>query len=239
MFSKKITDSDAFLDMPAMARLLYYDLSMSADDDGFNSAPKRTLKTTGAQPEDLRALVENGFIIPFENGVVAIRHWRVHNQLRKDRHHNTTYTEQLAKLDVDENNIYQLKAAENYLESGNHLATTWQPDGNHLATEVRIGKVSIGQDRVGAASPPRARVFIPPTLEDVKAYVAERKSPVDPQGFIDFYASKGWMVGKSKMKDWKAACRNAEKWDRWAKRPVNTRVRSEEEYTKGGDFFGT
>lgn len=61
----------------------------------------------------------------------------------------------------------------------------------------------------------RAKRFVPPTLEEVRAYVAKRHSPVDPQRFIDFYASKGWMVGKNKMKDWKAACRNAEKWDEW------------------------
>ena len=61
----------------------------------------------------------------------------------------------------------------------------------------------------------RAKRFTPPTLAEVQSYVAERHSPVDPQGFIDFYASKGWMVGKTPMKDWKAACRNAEKWERW------------------------
>lgn len=59
--------------------------------------------------------------------------------------------------------------------------------------------------------------FVPPTLAEVQSYVAERQSPVDPQGFIDFYASKGWMVGKTPMKDWKAACRNAETWERWSR----------------------
>ena len=59
--------------------------------------------------------------------------------------------------------------------------------------------------------------FGPPTLAEVQSYVAERQSPVDPQGFIDFYASKGWMVGKTPMKDWKAACRNAETWERWSR----------------------
>ena len=68
----------------------------------------------------------------------------------------------------------------------------------------------------------RAKRFTPPTLAEVQSYVAERHSPVDPQGFIDFYASKGWMVGKTPMKDWKAACRNAEKWERWGnKAPQN------------------
>lgn len=59
--------------------------------------------------------------------------------------------------------------------------------------------------------------FVPPTLAEVQSYVAERQSPVDPQGFIDFYASKGWMVGKTPMKDWKASCRNAETWERWSR----------------------
>ena len=66
----------------------------------------------------------------------------------------------------------------------------------------------------------RAKRFTPPTLAEVQSYVAERHSPVDPQGFIDYYASKGWMVGKTPMKDWKAACRNAEKWERWGYAPA-------------------
>lgn len=69
----------------------------------------------------------------------------------------------------------------------------------------------------GADKPPKRSRFAPPTLEEVATYVRERGSSVDPQGFIDFYASKGWLVGKTPMKDWKAACRNAEKWERWAK----------------------
>ena len=70
--------------------------------------------------------------------------------------------------------------------------------------------------RVDADKPPRTR-FVPPTLEEVQSYVSERHSNVDPQGFIDFYEAKGWMVGKTPMKDWKAACRNAEAWERWNK----------------------
>ena len=57
----------------------------------------------------------------------------------------------------------------------------------------------------------RARRFTPPTLDDVLAYVRERGSDVDPQRFLDFYASKGWMIGKNPMKDWKAAVRTWEK----------------------------
>ena len=71
----------------------------------------------------------------------------------------------------------------------------------------------------GADKPPRhpRKRFVPPTVEQVAEYVRSRGSNVDPQGFIDFYESKGWMVGRTPMKDWKAACRNAESWERWKK----------------------
>lgn len=83
-----------------------------------------------------------------------------------------------------------------------------------------------GGGRGTADKPPRAARFTPPTLAEVQAYVSERQSPVDPQGFLDFYAAKGWLVGKTPMRDWKAACRNAESWERWAKRPDKNRIRS-------------
>ncbi len=53
--------------------------------------------------------------------------------------------------------------------------------------------------------------FTPPTAEEVKAYCLEKGYKVDPERFVDFYTSKGWIVGKTKMKDWKAAVRN---WSR-------------------------
>lgn len=75
--------------------------------------------------------------------------------------------------------------------------------------------------RVGTSKRPR---FVAPTLEEVTAYVRERGSKVDPQGFIDFYEANGWKVGKNKMKDWKAACRNAECWERWDKAAAGNRI---------------
>lgn len=56
--------------------------------------------------------------------------------------------------------------------------------------------------------------FTPPTYEQVSTYCKERKNTVDAERFLDFYESKGWMVGKNKMKDWKAAVRN---WERSSK----------------------
>ena len=123
------------------------------------------------------------------------------------------------------------------------MATNGQPsiqDVSKSDTQVRIDKEREEIDNK-AATPPRAKRFNPPTLAEVQAYVLERQSPVDPQGFIDFYESKGWMVGKTPMKDWKAACRNAENWERWRQRPTRAeswdRVKRDEEYRTGEDFF--
>ncbi|WP_337803124.1 hypothetical protein [Megasphaera sp.] len=57
----------------------------------------------------------------------------------------------------------------------------------------------------------KSKRFVKPTLDDVQAYCQERQNHVDPESFIDFYESKGWYVGKNKMKDWKAAVRT---WER-------------------------
>ena len=65
--------------------------------------------------------------------------------------------------------------------------------------------------------------FAPPTLEEVRAYCEERGNSVDPQKFVDFYQGKGWMVGRNKMKDWKACVRT---WERDSNKPTATPSRS-------------
>lgn len=102
------------------------------------------------------------------------------------------------------------------------------------------GQRDEGQRECGAAEPPTRPRFVPPTVEEVAAYVRECGSAVDPQVFWDFYAAKGWMVGKSKMKDWRAACRSAESWERWDRKPAASdrdRVKTEADY--GEELFFT
>lgn len=192
MFAKTIIDSDAFLDMPMSARLLYYDLAMRADDDGFINSPKKIMKFIGATNDDMNILIMRKFIIPFDNGVVVIKHWRIHNYIRKDTYNETAYKEEKAMLELDENKAYR-------------MANFDAVDG--ALTQVRLGKDSIGKDSIGN----NIGRFTPPDVDDVKAYCYERGNNVDAQAFVDFYSSKGWMVGKNKMKDWKAAVRT---WER-------------------------
>lgn len=91
MFSKVVIDSDTFLDMPLSAQALYFHLSMRADDDGFVNNPKRIQAYVGASTDDLKILLAKHFLIPFESGVVVIKHWKIHNYIQKDRYKETYY----------------------------------------------------------------------------------------------------------------------------------------------------
>lgn len=213
MFAKTIIDSDAFLDMPLSTQSLYFHLSMRADDDGFINNPKKIQRMVGASDDDLKLLIAKNFIIPFESGIVVIKHWKIHNYIRNDRYKETVYLDEKAQLDTKGNNAYTV-----CLPSG-------IPNGYRLDTQVRLGedrtvKESIVEDNDNGVAvdppptkPPRSR-FSPPTVDEVRAYCIERGNNVDPDRFVDYYSSNGWMVGKSKMKDWKAAVRTWEKNDR-------------------------
>ena len=153
MFTMKIVDSDAFLDMPMSTQALYFHLNMRADDDGFVNNPKKIQRMIGASEDDLKLLLAKRFILGFENGVIVIKHWRMHNLLRKDRYNPTQYIEEKARLEVKEDGAYTEKCEIDY------LATTWQPNGNQMATQDRIGKDSIGKDSIVeciSAEPTRA-----------------------------------------------------------------------------------
>ena len=193
MFAKTIIDSDAFLDMPVTARLLYYDLAMRADDDGFVNSPKKIMRMVGASQDDLAILIMKKFLIPFENGVVVIKHWKIHNYIQSDRYKPTPYQDEKAQLEVTDNKAYRLKEG---------VDTPCIHDVSTTDTQVR-DRLEIGKSKVNT--------FTVPTVDEVRAYCNERKNNIDPEAFIDHYDSNGWMVGKTKMKDWKAAVRN---WER-------------------------
>ena len=108
MFSKTIIDSDSFLDMPHSTQLLYFHLSMRADDDGFINNCKNIMRMIGCKDDDLKILIAKNFIIPFESGVIVIKHWRIHNYIQSDRYTETKYKEEKATLFLDENKAYTL-----------------------------------------------------------------------------------------------------------------------------------
>lgn len=115
MFSKSIVLSDAFLDMPATSRCLYFTLSMLADDDGFVNSPKAIMRQSGATEDDLKILIAKKFVLPFESGVIVIKHWRINNYLRCDRYRETKYLEEKQQIEIEKNGAYTLKSSPSIL----------------------------------------------------------------------------------------------------------------------------
>ena len=109
MFDKTITNSDDFLELPDSSQVLYFHLSMNADDDGFVNNWKSIIRMTGTKEDDLKILIAKQYIIPFESGVIVIKHWRINNYLRNDRHKDTQYKKELSYLKVGNNEEYLLK----------------------------------------------------------------------------------------------------------------------------------
>ena len=194
MFSKDITSSDLFVDMPASSQLLYFQLGMEADDEGFIGNAKMLSRAYGANNDDLKLLQAKGFIIIFESGVTVVRDWNINNQIRKDRFKPTIYQNEKSLLSVSPTGSYQLvnqmtttwQPNDNQL--GNHLATTWQPDdnqlGNHLATQYRIGKDSKGKVRLGKESVVEKASNQPATnLGDISDYFQQEIGLLSPNQF--------------------------------------------------------
>lgn len=139
MFSKDITESDAFADMPLSTQALYFHLGMSADDDGFINNPKRIQRSIGASTDDLSLLMAKKFIIPFESGVVVIKHWKINNTVRSDRYCPTNYKDEFAQLEIEDNKAYRLKNGSPELLVSN-LDTIGIPSASNLDTQDRIGE---------------------------------------------------------------------------------------------------
>lgn len=114
MFDKLITNSDDFLDMPVSSQVLYFHLSMNADDDGFINNWKSIMRLTGTKEDDLKILIMKRFIILFNDedktssGIIVIKHWRINNYLRSDRYKKTQFQNELKQLKINSQGEYEL-----------------------------------------------------------------------------------------------------------------------------------
>lgn len=147
MFSDEITVSDAFLDMPTESQLLYFHLGMNADDDGFISNVKTVQRIIGAGEDALKLLLVKKFLLKFENGILVVKHWRVNNQIRKDRYNETKYIKEKAQLFIRENGAYSFNPDNAIPVPRGHFLPPVNIIGNQSATNgcLSIGKVSIGK----------------------------------------------------------------------------------------------
>lgn len=188
MFSLDVIDSDIFLDMPQSSQNLYFHLCMRADDDGFLNNYKKIQRMTNCSDDDMKILLAKKFVLPFENGIIVITHWKLHNYIQSDRYKETIFLDEKKQITQEENGVY----------------TKCIHDVSTLETQVRLGKDSIGKDKTYTP------FFTPPSVEAIAEYCKERRNNINADQFFNFYQSKGWMVGKNKMKDWKACVRTWE-----------------------------
>lgn len=140
MFAKTIIDSDSFLDMPLSSQALYFHLSMRADDEGFVNNPKKIARMIGASDDDFKVIVAKNFVIPFESGIVVIKHWRIHNYIQKDRFKETVYKEERSELELKDNGAYTISEG---------VYTECIQNVSRLETQDSIGKY---RDSIGKVS---------------------------------------------------------------------------------------
>lgn len=168
MFSKKITETDKFLEMPLSSQALYFHLSMGADDEGFIDRAKTIQRTIGASDDDMKLLIAKGFLIPFESGVVVIRHWRIHNFIQSDRFQKTIHEKEKSQLEYDSSKTAQLKAPEQRIHCG-----------SKMDPQVRLGKDRLELDKDNIYS--RVSDETPTVSKKAK----ERLQLIDPQDIKD------------------------------------------------------
>lgn len=185
MFDIEVVDTDLFLDMPQSTQNLYFHLGMRADDDGFVSNPKKIIKLIGANEDDLKILIAKSLIIPFESGIIVIRHWKLNNYLRKDRYIETIYKKEKNMLNEDENGVYSLGI----------------PNDNQMLTN---GQPSIEENSKEKKSKVNNKAFVPPTLDEIKKYINEKELKVDGLHFYNYFTEGNWIDSKgNKVKNWK------------------------------------
>lgn len=191
MFDKKVVGSDKFIDLPNSSKALYFMAGMEADDKGFFQ-PRKLQRMCGFSDDDYKILIAKGFFITFDSGVMVVTDWNKNNWLDSRRVTETEYIDELNLLKLV-NQKYEFK-----LENG---------DAKQMLSEYSIVENSIEYKERNI----KERKFRKPTLQEVQEYCEERNNNVDPEQFINFYESKNWMIGKNKMKDWKACIRTWEK----------------------------
>lgn len=199
MFAKSIVQSARFLRLPQSTRLLYYDLGMAADDEGFVEA-FTVLRMTDGSMEDLELLQQTDFVRVCNDDLVAlIADWKTNNHIRQDRIRRSIYRhllEEAAPLNAGQMPVKcQADARQMSAQDSIDKDNQYKGGENNRANTDRLHRV------------PR---FIPPTVDEVAAYCRKLGSTIDPQRFVDYYSSTGWKIGSHQMEDWKAAVRTWE-----------------------------
>lgn len=201
MFSRSIADSDQFMDMSLSAQALYFHLCLRADDDGFVNNARGVQRSIGASAQDMNELVDQKYVLPFQSGVVVIRHWKIHNTIQKDRYHPTIYSDEYQQLHV-------LPTKEHRHVS--EMDTACIQSVSEMETE--LGKISIDKERVEETSPENSSPSLDQIRQWMTVYAVDQRMTFNveqqAQKFHAYYSAHGWKdINGRDVQDWEAVAR--------------------------------
>lgn len=227
MFAKSVVLSGPFIRLPAKTQLLYFHLGMQADDEGFVSAPELAMSASKTSRKELNQLIKEEFLYRFPSGAHVIRHWFIHNNIRKDRFNPTVFQAELEQLYLYER-VYQLipQWQPNDNQNDNQKDDqTDDPNDNHeadnLATQIKLNKNKLNQNKInqnklnqdsqtpGSGAGPGIRGDVP-RLVDVICYAMEHDYVSDVAQFYNYYQDAGWMEGGRPVYNWRKLLK---KWE--------------------------
>lgn len=228
MFSLDVVNTDRFMEMPLTAQALYFHLGMRADDDGFIASPRQIMKAVECKQDDMKILISKGYVIPFESGIVVIRHWKQHNYIQSDRYRKTKFLEEKSHLELVEN-VYVAD-------------TECIQDSSNMDTQDRIGKVRV-RDRDSielgdtVCTEPEESVSMPPVISlllNDKSLHDIFQSDID--GWKELYPAVDILQELRKMKGWLDSNPAKRKTQRGIKRFINGWLAREQDrnVVKGG-----
>ncbi len=138
MFSREITESDAFNDIPLTSQALYFHFGMVADDRGYVNNPKKIIRAIGATAKDLEYLITYKFVLQRPNGLILIKGWRINNTIQPTRIVETKFVDDLINLYLDENNSYTEK----------ETSTSCQQIVSSLSPQYRLDKYRLVENSI-------------------------------------------------------------------------------------------
>lgn len=232
MFSLDVVNTDKFMEMPLTAQALYFHLGMRADDDGFIASPRQIMKAVECKQDDMKILISKGYVIPFESGIVVIRHWKQHNYIQSDRYRKTKFLEERSHLELVEN-VYITDTER--IQNGSNVEPQYRLSKDIVRVRVRDrDSIELGDT---VCTEPEESVSMPPVISLIlndKSLHDIFQSDID--GWKELYPAVDILQELRKMKGWLDSNPAKRKTKRGIKRFINGWLAREQDRngSKGG-----
>ena len=218
MLSIPIIETDKFYNLTAASQAFYMHLNLNADDDGVVDKVNLIMTQMHLKRSCYRELVDGGYIIELEEGLIVITHWHQHNQIRKERYIRGEHLERLSSLSLQENGRF-IKAQSTFLgdksvpqdsvvkDSTVEYSKAKDSVAEHRAEkEKENNKLSLSHSYIqgGVASLPETDKMSDPLLYNnflnaIRLYFMKKYNSLDSKKFIEYYEMRNWISGTEKI----------------------------------------